>query len=85
MVAADGVVVGPGDTLYATQNFRNTFARISPTGEVTILTANTGVLRFPAELVRDGRTFYIANLNFPIGANATGHQPGASVARVTVP
>ena len=31
LVGADGVVVGAGDTLYATQNFRNTFSKISPT------------------------------------------------------
>ena len=105
LIGADGVVVGAGDTLYATQNFHNTFSRISPTGEITVLVASgnsadtttrrmsstmqdmgpDGVLRFPAELVRDGRTFYIANLNFPLGANATGHRPGASIAKVTLP
>lgn len=105
LVGADGVVVGAGDTLYATQNFRNTFARISPTGEITVLVSATaagdttarregpggqdlgaaGTLRFPAELVRDGNTFYIANLNFPLGANAAGHRPGASIVKVTLP
>ena len=105
LLGVDGVVVGIGDTLYATQNFRNTFSKISPTGEITVLRsdnnmANTtvrtigssgqdlgpaGVLRFPAELVGDGKTFYIANLNFPLGANATGHRPGASIAKVTLP
>ena len=92
LVGADGVVVGPGDTLYATQNFRNTLARISPTGEITILVpaagsdaGTPGILHFPAELVRDGRTFYVANLNFPLGANAQGHRPGASIAKVTLP
>ena len=85
LIGADGVVVAEGDTLYATQNFRNTFARISPTGELTVLVDNPGTLRFPAELVRDGRTFYIANLNFPLGANATGHRPGATIAKVTLP
>jgi sugar lactone lactonase YvrE len=104
LVGADGVVIGAGDTLYATQNFRSTFSKISPTGEITVLVSSSGsdttsgrrmrggkdfgpdgVLRFPAELAGDGRTFYIANLNFPLGANAWGHRPGASIAKVTLP
>lgn len=85
LVGADGIVVGPGDTLYATQNFQNTFARISPSGEITILVSDAGILHFPAELVRDGNTFYIANLNFPVGANARAHRPGASIVKVTLP
>lgn len=85
LVGVDGVVVGAGDTLYATQNFRNTFSKISPTGEITVLVTAEGGLHFPAELAGDGRTFYIANLNFPLGANATGHRPGASIAKVTLP
>jgi sugar lactone lactonase YvrE len=103
LVGVDGVVIGIGDTLWATQNFRNSFSRISPTGEVTVLVGAgtsdstgrlvapgggdlgpTGTLRFPAELVGDGRTFYIANLNFPLGFNATGHRPGATIAKVTL-
>ena len=85
LIGVDGVVVGAGDTLYATQNFRNTFSKISPTGEITVLIQAEGGLHFPAELAGDGRTFYIANLNFPFGANATGHRPGASIAKVTLP
>lgn len=85
LVGADGVVVGAGDTLYATQNFNNTFAKISPTGEFTVLVQADAGLHFPAELVGDGRTFYIANLNFPLGANAAGHRPGASIMKVTLP
>lgn len=85
LVGADGVVIGAGDTLYATQNFRNAFSRISPTGAISVLVAMDTTLRFPAELVRDGNTFYIANLNFPYGANATGHKPGATIAKVTLP
>ncbi|MEP6745361.1 MAG: SMP-30/gluconolactonase/LRE family protein, partial [Gemmatimonadota bacterium] len=85
LVGADGVVVGPGDTLYATQNFRNGFSKISPTGAITVLVAMDTTLRFPAELVRDGSTFYIANLNFPVGTNANGHKPGATIAKVTLP
>lgn len=104
LVGLDGITVGPGDTLYANENFRNTFAKISPTGAVTILVASNGsdtaarrmgpgntdlgpanVLHFPAELVRDGNTFYIANLNFPVGANAAGYRKGASIVKVTLP
>ena len=104
LIGADGVVVGEGDTLFATQNFRNSISKISPSGEVTRLVGAgtsdsagrrvgpggvdlgpTGTLRFPAELVRDGKVFYIANLNFPIGFNATGHRPGATIAKVTLP
>ena len=88
LVGLDGITVGPGDTLYANENFRNTFAKISPTGAVTILasdSAGQGVLHFPAELVRDGKTFYIANLNFPVGANAAGYRKGASIVKVTLP
>lgn len=104
LIGLDGITVGPGDTLYATQNFRNTFSKISPTGEVTVLVASngadttsrrigpggedlgpSGVLRFPAELVRDGRSFYIADLNFPVGANAAHFRKGTWITKVTLP
>lgn len=85
LIGADGVVIGAGDTLYATQNFNNTFAKISPSGEVTLLVHPGAGLHFPAELAGDGRTFYIANLNFPYGANVEGHRPGASIMKVTLP
>jgi len=42
-------------------------------------------LRFPAELKRIGRTMYLANLNFPIGANTGQPNKGATVAAVTLP
>lgn len=42
-------------------------------------------LRFPAELKRIGNTFYIANLNFPVGANTGQPMKGATVAAVTLP
>ena len=42
-------------------------------------------LRFPAELKRIGNTMYIANLNFPIGANTGQPSAGATVASVTLP
>jgi hypothetical protein len=85
LLGADGVIVGVGDTLYATQNISNTFSKISPTGELTMLVGANEGLHFPAELAGDGKTFYIANLNFPMGPNAAGHKPGASVAKVTLP
>jgi hypothetical protein len=85
LIGVDGMFVTAGDTIYATQNFRNTFSKISPTGEVTVLVPAEGTLRFPAELVRNGKTIYIANLNFPLGANAVGYRPGASIVRVTLP
>jgi len=87
LLGADGVVVGPGDTLYANANFRNSFAKVSPTGAITVLASdstNPGLFHFPAELVRDGKTFYLANLNFPLGANS-GSRPGASIVKVTLP
>ena len=85
LIGADGIVMGVGDTLYGTQNYNNTFAKISPTGEFTVLVQADAGLHFPAELAGDGRTFYIANLNFPYGANAAGHRPGASIMKVTLP
>jgi sugar lactone lactonase YvrE len=42
-------------------------------------------LRFPAEMTRIGNTMYIANLNFPIGANTGQPHKGATVAAVTLP
>jgi len=42
-------------------------------------------LRFPAELKRIGNTMYIANLNFPIGANTGQPSAGATVTSVTLP
>src|SRR5262249_52014287 len=90
LVGLDGITVGPGDTLYATQNFRNTFSSISPTGAVTVLysaagDSTGGMLHFPAELVRDGRLFYIADLNFPVGANAAHFRKGTWITKVTLP
>jgi sugar lactone lactonase YvrE len=98
LLGADGVIADEQDNLWMTANFRNTLARISPRGEVTIVYTDTpgdsaiaranggaggNVLRFPAELQRIGQTFYVANLNFPIGANA-GQRPGATIAALTL-
>lgn len=42
-------------------------------------------LRFPAEFKRIGNVVYLANLNFPVGANAGQPVKGASIAAVTLP
>jgi sugar lactone lactonase YvrE len=42
-------------------------------------------LRFPAEMKKVGNTMYIANLNFPVGANTGQTFKGASIAAVTLP
>ncbi|HEX5003925.1 MAG TPA: hypothetical protein VFV65_01330 [Gemmatimonadales bacterium] len=42
-------------------------------------------LRFPAEFTQLGDTMYVANLNFPIGANSGQPVPGATIAAVTLP
>lgn len=47
-------------------------------------TGEGNVLRFPAEFVLLRDTVYIANLNFPIGANAGQPVPGATVAAVAL-
>lgn len=43
------------------------------------------VLRFPAEFARIGKTFYTANLNFPVGANGAQTAKGATIGAVTLP
>lgn len=68
-------------------------AASTPSGEFTDTTMvpaypQTGAgnaLRFPAELKRIGNTMYIANLNFPVGANSGQPVKGATVAAVTLP
>ena len=87
LLGADGLLVDSAGNLWVTANFRDTLARISPSGAVTIVlddsTATT--LHFPAELKRVGQTFYLANLNFPVGANAGTKYKGAQIAAVDVP
>ena len=68
--------------LVSSQGSDTSIVRVGPGNQPA---GTSGVLRFPAELVRDGRTFYIANLNFPVGANAVGRRPGASIAKVVLP
>lgn len=68
-------------------------AASTPSGEFTDSTMipaypQTGAgnaLRFPAELKLLGDTAYIANLNFPIGANTGQTFKGASIAAVVLP
>jgi sugar lactone lactonase YvrE len=87
LLGVDGLLVDPSGNVWVSANFRNTLARVSPAGEVTIvLDDSTGsVLHFPAELARAGHTFYLANLNFPLGANARTRHKGAQIAAVDVP
>jgi hypothetical protein len=90
LVGADGLFLDDQSTLWVSANFRNTLARIGPDGTVTIVATSTpdsngNALRFPAELTKVGDTMYLANLNFPIGANTGQPVPGASVAAVTLP
>lgn len=105
LIGADGLYVDAMDNLWVTANFRNTLARISPDGVITIVASSTpsgvitdstmvpaypqvgaaNALRFPAEMRKLGNTMYLANLNFPIGANTGQAVRGASVAAVTLP
>ncbi|MEZ4413455.1 MAG: SMP-30/gluconolactonase/LRE family protein [Gemmatimonadales bacterium] len=90
LIGADGLSVDGDDNIWVTANFQNTLARVSPRGEVTIVATSTptdgaNVLRFPAEFTRVGNTIYLANLNFPIGANTGQPVKGGSVAAVTLP
>lgn len=90
LVGADGLFMDDQSILWVSANFRNTMARIGPDGTVTIVATSTpdsngNALRFPAELTKVGDTMYLANLNFPIGANTGQPVPGASVAAVALP
>jgi sugar lactone lactonase YvrE len=90
LVGADGLFMDDQSNLWVSANFRNTLARIGPDGTVTIVATSTpdsngNALRFPAELTKVGDTMYLANLNFPIGANTGQPVPGASVAAVRLP
>ncbi len=86
LIGADGLLIDDQDTIWLTANYGNTFAKVAPDGQVTILfadsTSGANVLRFPAELKRIGNEFYFTNLNFNAGANATQSQMGATVAKL---
>lgn len=86
LLGADGINVMSNGDIWVTANFRNALARISPAGVVTIVAHDpTGaVLHFPAEFKRIGNTFYLANLNFPMGANHATRYKGAQIAAVDV-
>jgi sugar lactone lactonase YvrE len=90
LIGADGLFMDSEDNLWVDANYRNTLARVGPDGTITIVASSTpdsagNFLRFPAELKRIGHTFYIANLNFPVGANSGQPMKGATVAAVTLP
>lgn len=88
LLGADGLQIDGQDNVWLTANFSNTFARVAPDGQVTILLADgpgqQNVLRFPAEFKRIGNRVYVSNLNFNAGANATQTLMGATVAELVV-
>jgi len=86
LLGADGIIVMPNGDIWVTANYRNALARITPDGVVTIVAHDpTGaVLHFPAEFKRIGNTFYMANLNFPVGANHATKYKGAQIAAIDV-
>lgn len=87
LLGVDGIIVDANGDIWVTANFSNTLARISPAGAVTIVAhdSTASVLHFPAEFKRIGNTFYLANLNFPVGANSKTTYKGAQIAAVEVP
>lgn len=86
LLGADGISVMPNGDIWVTANFRNALGRITPDGVVTIVAHDptAAVLHFPAEFKRIGSTFYIANLNFPVGANHATKYKGAQIAAIDV-
>lgn len=90
LTGADGLFLDERGGLWVAANFRNTVAKVRTTdGMITLLRADTvaqgAILRFPAELKKVGRTFYVANLNFPAGKNAGQPFKGASIAALELP
>jgi sugar lactone lactonase YvrE len=87
LLGADGLIVDPNGDIWVTANYSNTLARVSPAGAVTIMVHDSAaaVLHFPAEFKRVGRTYYLANLNFPVGANSKTTYKGAQIAAIEVP
>ena len=87
LLGVDGLLVDPSGSIWVSANFSNTLARVSPTGEVSIVLHDSAAaaLHFPAELKRVGKTFYLTNLNFTTGANAGTTYKGAQIAAVDVP
>ncbi len=87
LMGVDGIILDPAGDLWVSANFNNTLARISPAGAVSIVVhdSTASVLHFPAELKRIGDTFYLANLNFPVGANSATTYKGAQIVAIDVP
>ena len=87
LLGADGLLVDSSGSIWVSANFSNTLARVSRTGEVATVLRDSAaaVLHFPAELKRVGRTFYLTNLNFTVGANAGTTFKGAQIAAIDVP
>ena len=58
--------------------------RLDPTGAITEVAASgpDGPLHFPAELKLVGEVVYLANLNFPVGANTGTTDHRATIAVV---
>ncbi|MEP6573823.1 MAG: SMP-30/gluconolactonase/LRE family protein [Gemmatimonadota bacterium] len=87
LIGADGVIADAQDNLWIAANFRNALLKVSSTGEITEISANGagGPLHFPAELKQWGGRIYLANLNFPIGANTgtTDHRATIAVVPLT--
>lgn len=87
LLGADGLIVDRDGSIWVTANFSNTLARVTPQGQVDIVVHDSiaSVLHFPAEFKRVGRTFYLVNLNFPLGPNKNTSVKGAQVAAVEFP
>lgn len=99
LLGADGITTDRNDDLWVSCNFLSRLVRVTPTGMVTVVASRAAAdgsvpavgngdptaLRFPAELKRAGRMVYLSNLNYPVGANAKGRVPGASIAAVQLP
>lgn len=84
LIGADGMVMDDQDRLWVSCNFRNALVRIDPSGALTEVSASgpDGPLHFPAELKLVGGVAYLANLNFPVGANSGTTDHRASIAVV---
>jgi sugar lactone lactonase YvrE len=87
LIGADGIILNPGGDMWVTANFSNTLAHVTAAGEVHIVVhdSTASVLHFPAEFKRIGGTFYVANLNFPMGANRKTSYKGAQLASIELP
>ena len=87
LLGADGLLVDAAGNVWVSANFSNTLARVAPGGAVTVVLhdSTAAVLHFPAELKHVGRTVYLTNLNFLVGANSGTRYKGAQIAAVELP